>query len=67
MTPQERVAARAAHTRLLGAALEEPCDVLILDEACAACQLAMGIDWMFRAIIYIIRFKRGTWKNFQVI
>ena len=29
--------------------------------------IAMGIDWMFRAIIYIIRFKRGTWKNFQVI
>lgn len=41
MTPQERVAARAAHTRLLGAALEEPCDVLILDEACAAASLMM--------------------------
>ena len=48
MTPQERAAARAAHTRLLGAALEEPCDVLILDEACAACQLDMVEEPLLR-------------------
>jgi putative MATE family efflux protein len=29
--------------------------------------IAMGIDWTFRAIVYIIRFKSGKWKNFQVI
>jgi Na+-driven multidrug efflux pump len=29
--------------------------------------IAMGIDWMFRAIVYIARYKGGKWKNFQVI
>jgi putative MATE family efflux protein len=29
--------------------------------------IAMGIDWTVRAIVYIIRFKRGTWKNFRII
>lgn len=29
--------------------------------------LAMGIDWTVRSIVYIARFKRGKWKNFQVI
>ena len=51
MTPQERAAARAAHTRLLGAALEEPCDVLILDEACAACQLDMVEEPLLRQAV----------------
>jgi Na+-driven multidrug efflux pump len=29
--------------------------------------VAMGFDWMLRSIIYIIRFKSGRWKEFQVI
>lgn len=29
--------------------------------------IAMGIDWMFRSIVYIARFRSGKWKNFQVI
>ena len=29
--------------------------------------LAMGIDWLLRSIIFIVRFKRGKWKNFRVI
>ena len=29
--------------------------------------IAMGGDWLIRAIIYIIRFKNGIWKNFKVI
>ncbi|MFR9215923.1 MAG: cob(I)yrinic acid a,c-diamide adenosyltransferase [Ruthenibacterium sp.] len=41
MTPKERAAACAEHTSLLEAALKEPCDMLVLDEACAACQLGM--------------------------
>lgn len=29
--------------------------------------VAMGFDWMLRAIIYIVRYKSGKWKNFKVI
>ena len=29
--------------------------------------IAMGGDWLLRSIIYIVRFKGGKWKNFQVI
>lgn len=29
--------------------------------------IAMGIDWTFRSIVFVDRFKRGQWKNFQVI
>jgi putative MATE family efflux protein len=29
--------------------------------------IAMGIDWSFRTIAYIARFRSGTWKNFRVI
>lgn len=29
--------------------------------------LAMGADWMLRSIIYVLRFKNGKWRSFQVI
>jgi putative MATE family efflux protein len=29
--------------------------------------VAMGIDWTFRSIVYVVRFKKGTWKKFRVI
>ena len=29
--------------------------------------VAMGFDWMLRSFIYIVRFKSGRWKEFQVI
>jgi Na+-driven multidrug efflux pump len=29
--------------------------------------VAMGADWLVRAIIYIARFKSGRWKNFKVV
>lgn len=29
--------------------------------------IAMGIDWTFRSIVFVDRFRRGQWKNFQVI
>lgn len=29
--------------------------------------VAMGFDWMLRSVLYIIRFKSGRWKEFQVI
>lgn len=40
MTAKEKASACAEHTSLLEAALKEPCDMLVLDEACAACQSA---------------------------
>lgn len=39
MTEAEKAEIRARHTRLLAGALAAPCDVLVLDEACAAAQL----------------------------
>lgn len=41
MTPAERAGARARHDESLRLALEPPCDLLILDEACAAWRLDM--------------------------
>lgn len=41
MTEEEKSKARALHTELLRQALAGPCDLLVLDEACAACQLEM--------------------------
>lgn len=41
MTEAERAETRALQTAHLQAALERPCDLLILDEACAAWQLDM--------------------------
>jgi putative MATE family efflux protein len=29
--------------------------------------IAMGIDWVFRSIIFIVRFRSGKWKYFRVI
>ena len=41
MTPQEKAAALAHNTQTLEAALPMPCDLLILDEACAALRAAL--------------------------
>ena len=41
MTPQEKAAALAHNTQTLEAALQMPCDLLILDEACAALRAAL--------------------------
>ncbi len=40
-TPDEREKTRAAQTALLERALEEPWDLLVLDEACAACRTGL--------------------------
>lgn len=42
MTPEERADTAARQTAQLARALAEPCDVLVLDEACAAWQLNMA-------------------------
>ncbi len=39
MTAEERAAARRTQTERLAAALERPCELLVLDEACAAWEL----------------------------
>ena len=41
MTPQEKAAALAHNTQTLEAALQMPCELLILDEACAALRAAL--------------------------
>ena len=41
MTPQEKAAALAHNTQTLEAALHMPCELLILDEACAALRAAL--------------------------
>lgn len=41
MTPEEKAETRALQTENLRKALEQDCDLLILDEACAACRLNM--------------------------
>ena len=41
MNDTEKAAARAAHDAMLRRALAEPCDLLVLDEACAALALGM--------------------------
>lgn len=41
MTAKEKASTCAEHASLLEAALKEPCDILVLDEACAACQFGM--------------------------
>ena len=47
MTEAEKAGIRALHTGLLRQALAEPCDLLILDEACAAC----GLDMVDEALV----------------
>lgn len=44
MTPQEKEEALAHNTKTLEAALQMPCDLLILDEACAALRAALLPD-----------------------
>ena len=51
MTPQERDAARAAHQQHLRCALERPCDLLILDEGCAALALDMVDERLMRRAV----------------
>ena len=29
--------------------------------------LAMGLDWVIRAVFFWVRFRRGRWKQFRVI
>ena len=52
MTAEERAATRRLNTEQLRLALEIPCDLLVLDEACAAWQLDMvDRDLLKRAVL----------------
>ena len=51
MTPEERQEARARHNELLNLVLESPCDLLVLDEACAACRLDMVAEDLLRRAV----------------
>lgn len=51
MTPEEREEVRARHNDLLRQALESPCDLLVLDEACAAFRLGMVEENLLRRAV----------------
>lgn len=51
MDEAEKAACRKAQTQRLAQALEMPCDVLVLDEACAACALGMVDEAFLRRAV----------------
>ena len=51
MTPQEKAAALAHNTQTLEAALQMPCELLILDEACAALRAALLPDALLQKAV----------------
>lgn len=51
MTPDERLKTRGEQTGLLRQALETPCDLLVLDEACAAWRLGMVDDLLLQQAV----------------
>lgn len=51
MTPEERAETRALHNQHLRQALEGDCDLLILDEACAAATLDMVDESLLRQAV----------------
>ncbi|MDD6031880.1 MAG: cob(I)yrinic acid a,c-diamide adenosyltransferase [Oscillospiraceae bacterium] len=51
MTPEEREATRQLHNEHLRQALESGCDLLILDEACAAAALGMVDESLLRQAV----------------
>lgn len=51
MNEEERAACRAYHDQMLQQAVERSCDLLILDEACAACQLEMVEEGLLKQAV----------------
>jgi len=51
MTEEEKRDARQRHDENLAAALREPADLLILDEACAACALGMADEALLKKAV----------------
>lgn len=51
MTEQEKIEAKAAYTQLLQQAACQPTDLLVLDEACAACVLEMVDVQMLKDVV----------------
>ena len=51
MTPAEKAETRRLQTAHLARALDLPCDLLVLDEACAACRLGMVEEDLLRAAV----------------
>lgn len=40
---------------------------IVLDKGVLGIAAAMCLDWCVRAVIFYIRFKKGKWKQFQLI
>lgn len=51
MSDEERTACRHLHDQMLRQAAEQPCDLLVLDEACAACRLGMVDEDLLEQVV----------------
>lgn len=40
---------------------------IVLNMGVIGIALAMCADWLFKAVLFEIRFRRGTWKQFKVL
>lgn len=40
---------------------------IIFDLGVVGVWIAMGVDWLFRSIAFVIRFRTGKWKDFRAI
>lgn len=40
---------------------------IIFDLGVVGVWIAMGVDWLFRSIAFVIRFRTGKWKEFRAI
>ena len=60
MDKEERSLARERFTELLSAALREPVDLLVLDEACAACEAGLLDAEVLRAAVLRAAAGRGS-------
>lgn len=40
---------------------------IVLDWGVIGIAVAMSLDWLTRAVIFVIRYQSGKWKNFNVI
>lgn len=52
-TEQERRETRAGQTALLESALKEPCDLLVLDEACGACHTGLVDEDVLKKVVLL--------------
>lgn len=63
MSDEERAETRRLNDENLREAIEIPCDMLVLDEACAACALGMVDEEMMREFVERVREKMRLFES----